>query len=298
MFCACVKWQNSNIIVHTTIIILKDTTIQLSLQEDITIYTFTLCYCCFMLFLNGDVHTILHSPASESSKGCYILSCFGQLFCYAMVLCTCSNISMTSSCVAYFVMWYTSLILAVSLLLCCVVFTGHQPTHILYPAESAAIAYRPVAAGQLGIAGTRYTSSPGAYQLTTASSTTTTAAGTLQPLTHFQTQSSPFQYIAATPNPQNTGYHTSATFQPRPVQGIAYGLQPVAATPVQTAYISPPRPLQQPAVGYGAVVSTNAPAYSQLQSQQAQERLPNPPSYSPQETYSSPTRHWNPSGYP
>ena len=165
---------------------------------------------------------------------------------------------------------------------------GHpQPTHIIYPADPTAMTYRPLPASQLALASTRYGTVPGTgYHLTTSSS-----GSPLQPLSHFS-QSGHFQYIAATnPSHQNTTFtHTSATFQPRPVQGLAYGLQPGSiqvATPVQTAYIArPPRPMQQqqqPPVGYG-LPRTSVPAYnSQMQTP---ERLPNPPTYSP-EDYSS-----------
>ena len=134
--------------------------------------------------------------------------------------------------------------------------------------------------GQLAIASPRYSSSHVGYH---ASSTPTTTEA-LQQLTHFSTQSSPLRYVT---NPQNTGYHSS-TFQPRPVQGLAYG--PVVQSSIQVAapiqYISPTRPMQQAAVGYGTpIVPSTSSHYSPVQpTQQTSERLP---SYTP-ESFSSP----------
>ncbi len=162
-----------------------------------------------------------------------------------------------------------------------------------------------MAASQLAIASTRFNTVPGSgYHVTTAShSTTAPITGTLQPLSHFS-QSGPFQYVAANHPGQNIP-HGSTTFQPRPVQGIAYGqvLQPGSihvAAPLQTTYIAnPSRPLQQqPSVGYG-VASTSAGTYSSTQ-QAAPDRLP---TFSPQDSFSSPQQpqtrqHWNPPSFP
>lgn len=184
---------------------------------------------------------------------------------------------------------------------------SQSTTHILYPTEpQAAIAYRPMAASQLAIASTRFNTVQGSYHLTTSShSTTTPATGTLQPLSHFS-QSGQFQYVATNPPGQNV-QHGSATFQPRPVQGIAYGqvLQPgsihVAATPLQATYIAnPSRPLQQPSLGYG-MASTSTATYPTTQ-QATPERMP---TYSPQDSFSPqpPAHpqgrpHWNPPSFP
>ncbi len=146
----------------------------------------------------------------------------------------------------------------------------------------------------------RFSTMPGNYHLST-SSQSTTAPATLQPLSHFS-HSGQFQYLATNPPPQNIP-HGSATFQPRPVQGIAYGqvLQPasihVAAAPLQTTYIAQPpsRPLQQqPSVGYG-MASTTAATYPTTQ-HIAAERLP---TYSPQDTFSPQRRQpWDPPSFP
>ena len=172
-------------------------------------------------------------------------------------------------------------------------FLSHvaQPTHIIYPAESGPLAYRSMATGQLAITSPRYSSSHVGYP-----SSTPTTTGTLQPLTHYSTQSTPLHYVA---NPQNTGYHSS-TFQPRPVQGFAYG--PVVQSSIQVAtpiqYITPTRPVQQAAVGYGAPgVPSTSTHYSPVQP--TPER---PPSYS-QDSFSSPqhqqqSRPWNMPNFP
>jgi len=160
-----------------------------------------------------------------------------------------------------------------------------------------------VTASQLALASTRIGPSPGGYH-----STASTSSATLQPLTHFSAQSSPFHYVTTNPSPQTTSHHTSTpAFQHRPVQGLAaaYGqvFQPsiqVAATPVQATYIAQPRPLQQTFnVGYGQVASSSSgPAYTI-------DRLPNPPEY-PQGSYTSPQHHiqqqenrqWNSPNFP
>lgn len=151
-----------------------------------------------------------------------------------------------------------------------VLHTG-QPTHIIYPAESGPLAYHSMTAGQLAIASPRYSSSHIGYH----GSSTPTTTEALQQLTHFSSQSTPLRYVT---NPQNTGYHSS-TFQPRPVQGLAYG--PVVQSSIQVAtpiqYISPARPMQQAAVGYGTpIVPSTTSHYSPVQppTQQPPERLP------------------------
>lgn len=180
-------------------------------------------------------------------------------------------------------------------------FSAHpQPTHFLYPTEPAALAYRPVTASQLALANTRYGSNPGGYHLTVStSSNSPSATGTLQPLTHFSAQSTPFPYLASNPPPQTTGHHTSPpVFQPRPLAAYGQVLQPsiqVAVPP--TTYLTQPRQIQQTVnFGYGQVASTSVPAYSR-------ERLPNPPEYS-QGSYSSSPQHqqqsrqWNSPNFP
>ena len=144
--------------------------------------------------------------------------------------------------------------------------------HILYPAD----AFRPMT-----IPGARY-STPTGYQATTTGGSTTSATGTLQPLTHFSTQQ-PYQYVATnTATPQNSGYHT-ATLQQRPVQGIAYGqvLQPslqVSSPAIQGHYhLAQQRHLQPSGV-------SSTPSYSLLPTTvSTPERRQNPPSYSPQQ---------------
>lgn len=138
--------------------------------------------------------------------------------------------------------------------------TAGQPTHIIYPAESGPLAYHSMTAGQLAIASPRYSSSHIGYH----GSSTPTTTEALQQLTHFSSQSTPLRYVT---NPQNTGYHSS-TFQPRPVQGLAYG--PVVQSSIQVAtpiqYISPARPMQQAAVGYGTpIVPSTTSHYSPVQ---------------------------------
>lgn len=184
-------------------------------------------------------------------------------------------------------------------------YTGQPPTHILYPADT--LAYRPVAASQLTLTSTRYGSSPTGYNLST-SGATTSASGHL---THFSHSASPFPYVATQ---QSSGQHSSAaSFPPRP---LAYGLQPpmniqvATATPVQATYLSPRHPSSFN-VGYGSPAVTTSSFLPLPPTQQPVERLPNPPSYSPQDSSSSsfssplqqPTQHpttrqqWNTQSY-
>nr|CAD66613.1 T-box protein [Suberites domuncula] len=180
-----------------------------------------------------------------------------------------------------------------------------QPT-LLYQSDGT-MTYRPVAS-QLALASTRYgPSQAGGYHIGQIPGATTTA-GTLQHLTHLPSQSTPFHYVAANPNPQNTGQPQGSSFQSRhSLQGLTYG-QVVAGSP-QAAYISGAS--GQPSgsttasglttynVGYGHLTTTSASTFSPPQSAGLQslmpppaslDRLPNAhPSYdSSQDSFSSP----------
>ena len=179
----------------------------------------------------------------------------------------------------------------------------HQPTPILYPPDTSALAYRPMT-----LAGRHSTTHPGPIYQLPSSTTGTSVSGTLPQLSHHYTHASPFPYVASTQTPQNT-YHPSSAFQPRQALPYTPVLHPVPS------YLSP-RGIQQ-TVGYVSPVSTSLQghqAYSQLQP--TSERLPNPQAaFSPQDSFSPVSQQaqapaephqqqqqpsqqqWNPPGY-
>lgn len=196
--------------------------------------------------------------------------------------------------------------------------TGPPQPALLYQADVGALTYRPVAS-QLALASTRYGPTPGSYHLGPS-----TTSGTLQPLTHFSSGSTPFQYVTTNPNPQNTGQPQGNSFPSRhPLPGVAYG--PVLTGSQQASYLPTTLSGQTPGstaasgltaynVGYGPLTTTTSSFGTQQQSQlqsmmqppASLDRLPNaPPSYdSSQESFSShplppQSRHqWNSPSFP